>query len=100
MAKKEKEMVFLIAVLAITLVMSIVTFGLYASDKKRAGSGAWRIKESTLFICGFLMGGVGAALAMKFLRHKTKHMSFKVLVPLAILLNLAVIGAVVYFFVI
>ena len=92
-------MIFLLVALAVMLVMSIVTFALYASDKKRAGKGEWRIKESTLLLCGFLMGGIGAMLGMKFLRHKTQHIQFKILVPLATVLNLAIIAVVVFFFV-
>jgi len=77
--------------------MSIITFALYSTDKRRAAQNKWRIKESTLILFGFLMGGLGAMLGMSLLRHKTQHMKFKVLVPVALVLNIAVIIAVLYF---
>ena len=80
-------------------IWNIVTFSMYAIDKKRAASGAWRIKESTLIGSAFLMGALGALLGMNILRHKTQHMQFKILIPLALIINIAVIVAVVYFFV-
>ncbi len=57
-------------------VMSLVAFIAYASDKKKAKRGVWRIPEKVLLLLGFLGGSVGALLAMKFLRHKTKHWYF------------------------
>ena len=37
------------------------------------------------------MGGTGALLGMGVFRHKTRHWKFKICVPLAVLLNAAVI---------
>ena len=56
--------------------MSIVTFFLYVSDKKKAKKGAWRIPEKTLLLCSFLGGAIGGMLAMQTVRHKTKHWYF------------------------
>ena len=82
---------------AILVVCSIVSFALYASDKAKAQKNAWRIKESTLIASGFLMGGIGAMIAMSVLRHKTQHIMFKVLVPVSVLVNIAVVVAVLFF---
>jgi len=90
-------MIYVLIAIGVTVVMNIITFALYASDKRRAGKNQWRIKESTLILFGFLMGGLGAFLGMRLLRHKTQHMQFKVLVPIALILNIAVIAVVVYF---
>ena len=76
---------------------NIITFCLYSADKRKAEKNQWRIKEKTLILVAFLMGGLGALLGMYLLRHKTKHLSFKVLVPLGFVLNLLIIGAVVFF---
>ncbi len=57
-------------------VMSALAFVLYFADKRKAQCGAWRIKESLLLSVGFLGGAVGALLAMKLFRHKTKHSYF------------------------
>ncbi|MCL2405782.1 MAG: DUF1294 domain-containing protein [Defluviitaleaceae bacterium] len=91
-------MLYVIVTAAIAAVLwNIITFWLYALDKKRAKNNQWRIKESTLILVAFLMGGLGAMVGMKVLRHKTQHMQFKVLVPIAVVLNIAVIVAVLFF---
>ena len=82
---------------AVVVLCSIVTFALYAIDKSKAKNNKWRISEATLIGAAFFMGGIGAMLGMKFLRHKTQHTSFKILVPLATLLNIAVVVAVLFF---
>ena len=68
------------------LLMSLLAFALYAIDKSRARRGAWRIPERTLILLAYLGGAPGAWIAMTALRHKTKHMKFLVLVPLAFVL--------------
>jgi len=84
-------------VLIATLLCNVATFVLYAADKKKAENNQWRISEASLIGCAFMMGGFGAFLAMTFLRHKIKHLKFKVLVPIAMLCNAAVIGALFFF---
>jgi len=91
MAMGGTGIIILFVILAIAVVMNVVTFALYATDKRRAQNNQWRIKEATLLICGFLMGGIGAFLGMSLLRHKTKHIQFKILVPLAVVVNIAVV---------
>jgi len=82
---------------AVLVVCSLVTFALYASDKKKAKANQWRIKESTLIMAGFLMGGLGGVLGMSLLRHKTQHAKFKLLVPISLVLNIVVVVAVLFF---
>lgn len=73
------------------LIWNIVTFGLYGLDKYRAKKNQWRVKEGTLLTVAFLMGGIGSFLGMLFFRHKTQKLKFKLLVPLAIVANIAVV---------
>ena len=73
------------------LIMSVITFFLYASDKKKAQLGAWRIRERTLLLFSFLGGSIGAMCGMFLLRHKTKHLSFRILVPLSLLIHIAIL---------
>ena len=63
---------------------------LFVADKRRARLGAWRISEKALLICTFLCGAPGALLGMLAVRHKTRHMKFRILVPLALVLQLMV----------
>ncbi|MCL2853166.1 MAG: DUF1294 domain-containing protein [Defluviitaleaceae bacterium] len=80
--------------IAISLVVwNVVTFLLYGMDKRRAKNNEWRISEAMLIAYAFLMGGVGSLLGMSVFRHKTKHLKFKVLIPLAAIMN---VGVVVY----
>ena len=74
------------------LSLSLITFALYAADKSKARRGAWRISEKTLLLSGLLGGAVGALLAMKLFRHKTKHYYFYVVNVLGLILQLALGG--------
>lgn len=81
---------------AVFLVMSAVGFALMGADKRRAEKGAWRIPEKVLFGVSFLLGGVGSLVGMFVFRHKTKHASFRILLPLSALWSLAVTAAAEY----
>ena len=56
--------------------LSIVTYILYAVDKKRAEKNKWRIPEATLIGFSLIGGAAGGYLAMHVKRHKTKHWYF------------------------
>jgi uncharacterized membrane protein YsdA (DUF1294 family) len=60
----------------IIALMSLITFALYAIDKKRAIKNQWRIKEKVLLLCSFLFGSVGGMFALYGLRHKNRHWYF------------------------
>ena len=77
--------------------MTIVTFILYGVDKGKAKKGRWRIPEKTLLLFAACFGGLGAFLGMKIFRHKTKHTSFKILVPTFMIIHFIMIAAGVYF---
>jgi uncharacterized membrane protein YsdA (DUF1294 family) len=83
--------------LAIVL-WNIITFALYGADKHKARKNKWRVSETALIFCAFLMGGIGALLGMRVFRHKTKHLKFRVLVPLAVVVNIGVVIAGLYWF--
>lgn len=76
--------------------MSVIGFVLMGADKRRAEKGAWRIPEKVLFGVSFLLGGVGSLVGMFVFRHKTKHASFRILLPLSALWSLAVTAAAEY----
>jgi len=79
----------LLVLWAVWLVINLITFILYGVDKRRAKKGAWRISERTLLLCTWLLGGVGAWLAMRMFRHKTKHIAFQVSAPVGAVLSVA-----------
>jgi uncharacterized membrane protein YsdA (DUF1294 family) len=59
------------------LVASLVCYALYATDKRRARFGGWRVPERTLLFWGFIGGWPGAIVAQQVLRHKTQKVSFR-----------------------
>ncbi len=76
----------------IILVMSIITFTLYAIDKKRAIKGKRRISEKRLLLHSFLFGALGGLIGMYTLRHKTKaeHWYFTAVNVLSLALHIVV----------
>ena len=66
--------------------INVLAFFLMGIDTRKAELGRWRIPERTLFLSAFLGGGVGAIAGMQLFRHKTKHRSFTVGMPLILLL--------------
>lgn len=67
-------------------------------DKKKAERSKWRIKESTLILSAFLFGGIGSFAGMQVFRHKTKHIKFQVLVPVAVVENILIFVFIFYKF--
>lgn len=63
-------------------VMSLVSFLVMGSDKRRAIQGARRVPEAQLFLLALLGGGVGGLLGMYAFRHKTRHLQFVLGFPL------------------
>ena len=76
-------------VLVILGVINLIAFVMYGLDKRYARKGQWRISEATLLTFAALYGALGAFLAMRLFRHKTKHLKFTVTVPLLLILQIA-----------
>lgn len=73
----------------ILLIWNIFTMLLYGIDKLKAKRRSWRISETALIVPAFLLGGTGAILGMVVFNHKTSKGKFRFLVPLAFVLNIA-----------
>ena len=71
------------------LVMSALTFAVYAADKSAASNGAWRTPESTLHGLALLCGWPGALVAQQVLRHKSTKTEFRSLFWVTVILNVA-----------
>lgn len=87
----EFKVILFIAILCVYLVASIIGFALMAIDKKKAEKHQYRIRERTLFLSAGLFGGIGSFLGMQICRHKTKHMSFVIIVPLCAIIQLGLL---------
>jgi len=71
------------------LLMSIITFGFYYVDKRRAESQRWRINSTSLHVLEAVGGWPGALLAMAMLRHLTRKRDHLVMLSAIIVVHLA-----------
>ncbi|AJD91719.1 hypothetical protein JMA_24020 [Jeotgalibacillus malaysiensis] len=72
-------------------VLSLIGFISMKVDKKRARNDEYRISEKTLWTIALLGGALGSWVGMNFFRHKTKHFSFRVGMPVLVILHSALI---------
>ena len=85
-----------VIVLSYLLIINLIAFVLYGTDKKRAIRNEFRIRERTLLWLVRLGGGIGSWLGLKLFRHKTKHTKFRIVVPLWIMIwIIAIVLAVI-----
>jgi uncharacterized membrane protein YsdA (DUF1294 family) len=70
-------------------IMTVGTFFIYFSDKKRAVEKRRRISEKALLILSFLGGALGGFVAMYVFKHKTSVWYFSVVNILSIALHAA-----------
>ena len=86
-----------IVVLGTVLFMNLLGYLSMWSDKKRAIKGKYRISEKKLFLIAILGGSMGSFLGMNHFRHKTKHWYFKYGLPLILMIQIIVVGAIIYY---
>lgn len=70
------------------LILSALTFVVYAVDKSAAVKGRWRVPEKNLHLLALLGGWPGALLAQTWLRHKTIKTSFRAIFWLTVFINI------------
>ena len=73
--------------LAWYLVIGVVTFFVYAKDKRAAINVNWRVPEKTLHIFSVAGGWLGALIAQDKLRHKTQKQPFRAIYWLTVVIN-------------
>jgi uncharacterized membrane protein YsdA (DUF1294 family) len=69
-------------VAAILLLVNVVTFLAFWRDKEAARAGEWRVPERTLLGLALVGGSLGAILAQRLLRHKTRKEPFRSMLAL------------------
>ncbi len=80
-------------------VISLISIIVCVYDKKisKRGDVKLRIPEKSLFIWSALGGSLAMFITMKLIRHKTKHLSFMIGIPVIFVLQVALIVALAYF---
>lgn len=76
-------------------VVNLVGFTLMGVDKRKAIKHSWRISEATLFLIALIGGSVGSFIGMHVFRHKTKHWYFVWGMPIIMIIQIIVVGALV-----
>lgn len=74
------------------LVINLIGFLVFGIDKTRARRGMWRIPEKSLFAAAVLGGSVGCLAGMYLFRHKTRHLSFIIGLPVILVVQCAVLA--------
>lgn len=77
--------------LTYALLINLITYFTYAADKTKARQHKWRIPERTLILLAILGGSPAALLAIYHYHHKTRHIKFKLGVPLILITQIVLI---------
>ena len=81
---KIKMLYFIIYILIINLISFLSMF----IDKKLSIKKKRRISEKTLFSLALLFGSIGSIVGMYSFRHKTKHLTFTIGMPIILIFNI------------
>ena len=73
------------------LIINAVGFVLMLVDKIKAKKNLWRIPEATLIGVAAVGGSIGSLIGMYTFRHKTKHPTFTLGIPLILAVQLVVL---------
>lgn len=74
------------------MILSAITYVVYALDKHAAQTGRWRTQETTLHLLELLGGWPGAWIAQQTLRHKSRKPRYRVVFWTMVVLHVAVVG--------
>lgn len=73
------------------VIINIIGFLAMYIDKQKAKRGSCRIPENTLFIITAIGGGIGTIAGMYLFRHKTKKWTFKIGLPVLLILDILIV---------
>lgn len=74
---------------------SIITYGIYAWDKRAAQNAGRRTPETTLHLLSLVGGWPGALIAQVLLRHKTRKQSFLIGYWFTVIVNCLALGVII-----
>jgi len=78
-------------VIQILIATNIVTLILMMLDKILASSRSRRIPENVFYLATFFGGSIGMLVGMQLFRHKTKKISFQLMVGVLVLVQVIII---------
>ncbi|SFL23386.1 Uncharacterized membrane protein YsdA, DUF1294 family [Lachnospiraceae bacterium KH1T2] len=73
------------------LLINIIAFTMYGLDKRKAKRHVWRTPEATLIGVAAIGGSIGALCGMQFFHHKTKHLKFRISLPLILIVHIVIL---------
>ncbi len=77
------------------ILISFLTFAMYARDKRAAQQDLWRTPEKTLHMLSLLGGWPGALIAQQKLHHKSSKQSFLIIFSATIVLNILILSTLI-----
>ncbi len=81
-----------IGALALYLIgANIIALIMMGIDKQKAKKQQWRIPERTFWSLAIIGGALGVLIGMKSFRHKTKHRSFTIGMPVILVLHIVLL---------
>ena len=94
----DKNLIILVAYAGYLVLMSLFALMLYAKDKRMAKKNTEvRIKEKTLLWVVCFGGAIGGFIGRILFHHKTNKSYFSFTIYLSLLLQLAILGLLVFF---
>ena len=78
------------------MIINLVGFVMMCVDKQLAIHHKNRIPEKALFLIAIIGGSLGGILGMYVFRHKTKHLSFVIGMPVILIIQLVLVYFVIH----
>lgn len=77
--------------------LNAFTFILFGYDKWISGSGTRRVPEKILWLFSLLGGSVGGVIGMSVFRHKTRKLSFQLVMGIIFLMQIGILFSLYFF---
>ncbi|MBR5795397.1 MAG: DUF1294 domain-containing protein [Erysipelotrichaceae bacterium] len=78
------------------MIINLVGFVMMCVDKQLAIHHKNRVPEKVLFLIAIIGGSLGSILGMYAFRHKTKHLSFVIGMPVILIIQLVLVYFVIH----
>ena len=78
------------------MIINLVGFVMMCVDKQLAIHHKNRVPEKVLFLIAIIGGSFGSILGMYAFRHKTKHVSFVIGMPVILIIQLVLVYFVIH----